>query len=147
MERARQFCLPTVDWRPGPIYNHTGIQSGQPSQYSVGATGWIVWCSNSGTNKNICCSPERTDLLCGLSSHLFSGYRRYFPGAVYLGREVDHSHPCSAEFENEWSYILLSGRKIFTFLHKYISILIFLLQFSETLHYARKAYDVGLCVP
>jgi hypothetical protein len=67
---------------------------------------------------------------------------------MYPRREADQSHSRSAEFENEWRYTLLPGRKIFTFLkHKYIYTLLILLQFCETLQYARKAYDVGLCVP
>ena len=63
------------------ICNHTRIQNrGQHIQFSVWATGWIVWGSNSGRHKRFFSSPERPDPLCGLPSHLFSGHRRSFPG-------------------------------------------------------------------
>jgi hypothetical protein len=49
-------------------------------------------------------SPNRPDGLWGLSSLLFSGHPRPFPGVKRSRRYVDHPPPPKAEVKNEWSY-------------------------------------------
>jgi len=47
---------------------------------------------------------NRSDHTWSLHSPILNGHRGSLPGVTWLGRDVDHPRPSSADFMNEWSY-------------------------------------------
>jgi len=65
---------------------------------------WMIWDSNSGSDKRFFSSQKRSDQLWGSPSLVFSGYCDSFPRIGGLG-VVDQSHIANAEIKSQWNCI------------------------------------------
>ena len=64
----------------------------------------MVWNSNPGRGKILSLLQNNPDCLFGTPSLVFSGYPGSSIGVKWLGHDVNHSSPSSADVKNEWSY-------------------------------------------